>query len=156
MSLSSSLCVPVPSTFTHKKLQRPLQYWDVYVDDFLGLVQGNKYRQHHIKRALLHAMDKVFRPLDPDDNPHRQEPASVKKLLKGDGTWDTRKIILGWILDTVNGTIQLPPHCATRLNAILASVTPKMKVIAVPGTAMAQNFGGTQVHVNRHPWRPRS
>ena len=75
-------------------------------------------------------MDKAFRPLDPDDNPHRQEPASVKKLLKGDGRWDTRKIILGWILDTINGTIELPPHRVARLNAILASVTPKMKVIA--------------------------
>ena len=76
-------------------------------------------------------MDKVFRPLDSDDNPHRQEPASVKKLLKGDGTWDTRKILLGWIIDTVNSTIELPPHHITRLQAILASVTPKMKVIAV-------------------------
>ena len=76
-------------------------------------------------------MDKVFRPLDPDDNPHQQEPALVKKLLKGDGTWNTRKIIFGWVLDTINGTIKLPLHCVARLNAILASVTPKMKVIAV-------------------------
>ena len=76
-------------------------------------------------------MDKVFRPLDPDNNPHRQEPALVKKLLKGDGTWDTQKIILDWILDTVNGTIKLPLHRVARLNAILASVTPKMKVITV-------------------------
>ena len=130
-SSSSSPCVPVPSTSSHRKLQRPLQYWDVYLDDFLGLVQGNKYRRRRIKRALLHAMDKVFRPLDSDDNPHRQEPASVKKLLKGDGTWDTRKILLGWIIDTVNSTIELPPHRIARLQEILASVTPKMKVIAV-------------------------
>ena len=78
---SSSLCVPVPSTSAHKKLQRLLQYWDLYVDDFSGLVQGNKYRRRRIKQALLHAMDKVFCPLDPDDNLYRQEPASVKKIL---------------------------------------------------------------------------
>ena len=54
-------------------------------------------------------MDKVFYPLDPDDIPHRQEPASIKKLWKGDGAWDTRKIILGWIIDTTKGTIELPP-----------------------------------------------
>ena len=76
-------------------------------------------------------MDKVFRPLEQGDNPHRQEPASIKKLLKGDGTWDTCKIILGWIIDTVDGTIKLPPHRVARLNAILASVSPTMKVIAV-------------------------
>ena len=99
---------------------------------FLALFKATStVGRRRIKRALLHVMDKVFRPLDSDDNPHRQEPTSVKKLLKGDGTWDTRKIILGWILDTVNGTIELPPHRVARLNAILASVTPKMKVITV-------------------------
>ena len=76
-------------------------------------------------------MDKVFCPLDSDNNPYQQEPALVKKLLKGDGTWYTRKIILCCILDTVNGTIELSPHRVARLNVILASVTPKMKVIAV-------------------------
>ena len=75
-------------------------------------------------------MDKVFHPLDPDDNPYRQEPASIKKLLKDDGAWDTQKIILGWIIDTMNGTIE-PPHRVARLKAILASVTPTMKVNAV-------------------------
>ena len=76
-------------------------------------------------------MDKVFCPLDLDDNPHRQEPTSIKKLLKGNGVWDTRKIILGWIIDTINRTIDFPPHCVARLNTILVSVTLKMKVIAV-------------------------
>ena len=65
---SSSPCVPVPSTTANKIIQCPLQYWDVYIDDFLGLIQGNKYHRRRIKRALLHAMDKVFRPLDPADN----------------------------------------------------------------------------------------
>ncbi len=35
---------------------------------------------------------------------------SLKKLLKGDGSWATRKLILGWILDTVRQTLELPPH----------------------------------------------
>ena len=103
----------------------------MYVYVFLGLIQGNKYRRRRIKRALLHSMDKVFRPLEPDNNPHRQEPASIKKLLKGDGNWDKREIILGWNNDTMNGTIELPPYRVARLNTILASVTPNMKVIAV-------------------------
>ena len=89
------------------------------------------YCQRCIKQALLHAMDKVFRPLDPDNNPHQKEPALVKKLLKRDGMWDTQKIILGWILSTINDTIKFPPHRVARLNAILALVSPKMKVVAV-------------------------
>ena len=71
----------------------------------------------------------VLYPLDDRDNPSHQEPASIKKLLKGNGNWDTRKIILGWIIDTVQGTIELPPHRVERLNAILASVTHRMKAI---------------------------
>ena len=51
--------------------------------------------------------------------------------MKRDGTWDTQRIILDRILGTIKGTIELPPHCVKHLNAILESVTPKMKVIAV-------------------------
>ena len=73
----------------------------------------------------------MFCQLDLDDNPHHQELASIKKLMKGDGTWDTRENILGWIIDTVNRTIKLPLHCVAQLNAIVTPVTPTMKVIAV-------------------------
>ena len=46
LKTSSSLppCATILTTSSHLKLQRPLQYWDVYVDNFFGLVQGNKYR----------------------------------------------------------------------------------------------------------------
>ena len=36
--------------------------------------------------------------------------ASVKKLLKGDGSWTTRNLILRWIIDTMQGTVELPAH----------------------------------------------
>jgi hypothetical protein len=52
----------------------------------------------------------VLRKLDDLDNVHRQEPASIKKMLKGDATWATRKIVLGWLLDTVAMTVQLHSH----------------------------------------------
>jgi hypothetical protein len=58
----------------------PVKSWDVYVDDFLGMVQGNWQHWRHVKRVLLQTLDKVFRPPDLQDNPHRQEPASVKKM----------------------------------------------------------------------------
>jgi hypothetical protein len=71
---------------------------------------------------LAHSLDRVFRGLNNTDGPHRQEPASVKKLLKGDTTWETRKTVLGWVLDTVDKTIQLPHHRVERLHAILAGI----------------------------------
>ena len=53
------------------------------MDDYLGMVLGNKYRRQQIKQTLLHTLDKVFWPLEKGYNPHSQEPASIKKFLKG-------------------------------------------------------------------------
>jgi hypothetical protein len=62
----------------------------------------------------------VLRPLSPNDNPHRKEPISTKKLLKGDATWSTKKTILGWLIDTTRHTIELPPHRLERLATLLS------------------------------------
>ena len=128
---------------------RPLAYTDVFVDDFVAAAQqappppsptipvaapdpppnnppppfptppNNLQR---VRRILLHAIDDVFRPLEPSDPPERREPVSMKKLLEGDCSWGTIKLILGWIIDTNTLTIRLPPHRIQRLAEILASV----------------------------------
>jgi hypothetical protein len=60
---------------------------------------------------MLHTNDMVFRPNDEDDErEERRQPISLKKLLKGDACWATRKILLGWLIDTLKGTIELPQH----------------------------------------------
>jgi hypothetical protein len=80
-SVSGSECPPSlpPSKSRHVHYHRPLGLWDVYVDDFLVLVQGSHRRRRQVKLALLHALDSVLRPVDDADFPHRQEPASLKK-----------------------------------------------------------------------------
>jgi hypothetical protein len=65
--------------WAHGHVHKPVERWDVYVDDFIGLAQGNSNRRKRVKRALLHSLDCVFRGLDATDGPHRQEPASVVK-----------------------------------------------------------------------------
>jgi hypothetical protein len=87
-----------------------IKSWDVYVDDFIGMVQGNPGHLQHVKNIFLTSLDKVLRKLDNQENVHRQEPASVKHMLKGDATWATRKVVLGWLLDTCAMAVQLPPH----------------------------------------------
>ena len=62
---------------------------------------------------FLHAIDDVLRPLDAMDNPFHREPVSLKKLRKGDCSWATAKLSLGWIIDTELMTIHLPPHRVT-------------------------------------------
>ena len=69
-----------------------LAYIDIFVDDFLGITQGNKARREEVKRVLLHSLDYVLRPLSPTDLTTRQDPASMKKMKLGNSTWATQKI----------------------------------------------------------------
>jgi hypothetical protein len=103
----------------------------VYVDDFIGMVQGSRCRRHHVKRILLHSLDKVFCKLEDMDDPRRQEPVLIKKMLKGDAAWETQKTALGWMIDTVRMTIELPPHRIERLFELLDTVDPGQKRISV-------------------------
>jgi hypothetical protein len=107
-----------------------MKAWDVYVEKIVGMVQGGRAHRRHVKRTLLHALDKVFRKLETGDDPHRQETASLKKMRTGDATWATRKAILGWMVDTLAITIELPPHRLERLFELLHSVPPKHKRVS--------------------------
>ena len=99
-----------------------LAYIDIFVDDFLGITQGNKAKQEEVKCTLLHSLDNVMRPLLPTDLPKRQDPASLKNMKQGDSTWATHKILLVWVIDSVRGTIHLPQHRVTRLTTMLQEV----------------------------------
>ena len=61
----------------------------------------------------------VFRPPDDDDDKWKKDPNSVKKLRKGDGALVTVKVALGWLINTVAGTIKLPSHRLERLLELL-------------------------------------
>lgn len=102
----------------------PIRYADVYMDDEIGVVQGDSTVRRQTRQAFLHSVDQVLRPLDPGDRPTRKEPTSVKKLSKGDAAWTTRKNILGWLVDTRRKTLSLPEHRRHRLDAILHSISP--------------------------------
>ena len=116
---------PVPiERNNHPRLQKPIAYTDVYVDDFLLLSQGNKRRRKHVKQALLHSLDRVFRPLDAADN-----SALIKKLKKGDATWQTQQTMLGWVINSTRGTIELPPHRVDRLHDLLNSICPTRRLV---------------------------
>lgn len=109
---------------------KALAYVDIFVDDFLGLAQEHS-NSRRVRKILMHAIDDVFRPLDSRDGPFRRQPTSLKKLDQGDCSWSTIKIILGWIIDTVSMTIQLPPHRIERLAEILSSIPVTQKRTSV-------------------------
>lgn len=128
----STSAVPVPTSPDPSLLNStrdPLQYVDIFVDDFISAAQRPFLRR--VRRALLSAIDDVFRPLSATDSVHRREPVSMKKLLQGDCSWSTVKLVLGWIIDTVNMTIQLPQHRIDRLWEILNSIPRHQKRTSV-------------------------
>ncbi len=108
----------------------PVAAVDVYVDDFILMAQ-TAHQKCKVMRASLHSIDEVFRPLAPNDPPHRKERASVKKMLKGDACWATSKRILGWDINTQDGTLNLPPHRLERLYHLLERISPPHKRVSV-------------------------
>jgi hypothetical protein len=117
-----------PSRPVLRPFRRPVALHDIYVDDFISLVQGSTPRRQRHMRGLLHSVDRVFRPLDDEDSSHRQHVPSIKKFQKGDGSMQTVKNVLGWILDTVRGTLELPLHRRQRLSAIFDEVKGKTRM----------------------------
>ena len=125
--------LPVPPTLDpllHKARTRVLAAVDIFVDDFLGVAQGDASRLGRIRRILFTAIDDVFRPMDVLDKSARREPISVSKLMKGDACWTTRKKILGWILDTIAMTLTLPESRAARLKELLDDIPPNQKRVS--------------------------
>ena len=62
----------------------------------------------------MHAVDEIF-ALRGLEVPPRKEAILEKKLAKGDGGWSRHKEILGWILDSEKGTLELTPRWAKRI-----------------------------------------
>jgi hypothetical protein len=98
----------------------PLDYVDVYLDDFMLAVQ------HPLTRTT---MDRVLRHLntvfyDPSGS-LRKSVVSETKVAKGDATFQTRQRILGWDIDTEQMVIQLPTHRKDRLQELLAMFQSK-------------------------------
>jgi hypothetical protein len=117
---------PPPPETSNRALSRPVKHVDVFVDDFLALSQGSKRAATNLRRTVLHAVDQVFAmPCEGDPRP---EAVSTKKLEAGDGSWDTRKLVLGWEIDAVKGTIELPPHRTERLLQIFDHLRHKTRV----------------------------
>jgi hypothetical protein len=117
----------VPPCRTRGPLRPPTRYHDVYMDDIIGVHQGSRVDRDQTQNQLLHTVDLVLRPLSETDNPHRKEPTSVKKLKKGDAYWSTRKVILGWVVDTIQRTVELPPHRIQRLHKLLDVFRPDQR-----------------------------
>ena len=72
---------------------------------------------------MLHAITSAF-PTAEETGSIMGPPISPKKLEE-EGAWETRKEILGWVLDGIQKTIQLPPDKCDKLLNLLTEISRK-------------------------------
>jgi len=142
-----NLCLPpnetLPSINVNNR-QHLFKLLEVYVDDFIGLIQAPSPQQlKKFTRAILHGIHKIFPPARPD-HPNEDEPIALKKLHNGDGLWATSKEILGWIFDGINRCILLPPTKVTNLLRDIRNTT-RRRVLRV---RQLQQLQGRLIHAS--------
>ena len=101
---------------------------EVFVDDFIGLT--NNITDTHlttVSRAMIHGVHSVFPP--PDVSGHNgHDPISHPKLIKGEGLWEFKKEVLGWILDGENFTLQLPPPKCEKIRILTKNIITSKRI----------------------------
>lgn len=99
----------LPPTLNHDiPPEKLLQMFEVYVDDFLAIIQAASLDElKKFTRAFLWGIESIF-----------PEGISIAKLEK-EGRWDPVKEILGWIFDGVARTMRLPNEKLTKIVAAI-------------------------------------
>ena len=92
-----------------------LQQMEVYMDNLNCAAQGSPAQQQQATELILCAIKDIFLSFPGE----LKDSVSLKKALVGDGSWKVTKEILGWIIDTEKGTIQLPPCRLVELKDLL-------------------------------------
>jgi hypothetical protein len=89
----------------------PTKLLQVYVDDFCYAATQSEDGEHipTIRRAAIHGIHAVFPPTSVTHHKDGKEPISAKKLAQGDGNFDTKKEMIGFVFDGVKRTVHLPP-----------------------------------------------
>lgn len=109
-------------------LANPQAKAEIFVDDFVLMAQGNEKRLRALRSTLFTVIDEVFRANDEKDtSTSRKETISLKKLDQGDCTRASLKSVLGWMIDTIKETLELPEHRIVRLQEILDQIPPSQK-----------------------------
>ena len=80
---------------------------DGYIDDLITCVVFTDKWLERAQNAAPLAIHCAFRPTDPSDSLPRADPISERKL-KGEGTPDEKKTVLGWDIDTRKFRVYLP------------------------------------------------
>ena len=130
-SLRPNLAALQQDFHLHRQNSCLLSYVEIFLNDFLDLEQGPTHRCHTVRWALFHAINAVFITLNSKYGEHFDEVLFLKNINAGDLTWLTCQVLLGWIVDSVNLTMNLPPYRAERLKEILGAIPPAHKRVVI-------------------------
>ena len=112
----------------------------MYIDDFIALIRSpNVDPITKLTRSLLNAISAIFQPPSVTGS-KMGPPISVKKLIS-EGTWETRKEILGWLFDRILLTIEFP---TTKCDSILAESRAVRRLKCVFSTHLQKLQGKLQ------------
>jgi hypothetical protein len=86
------------------------------MDDYIAaIIPASKAQIIHVARGILHRIHNVFPPSTDDS----KDPILAKKLQKGDGTFESKKCILGFDFDGDSKTMWLDEEKRAALLTIL-------------------------------------
>ena len=63
-----------------------------------------------------------------------KDSVSLKKALQGDGDWKTTKEILGWMVNTEDGTLRLSPKRKAELETLI-DIPPTQRRISTKSSS---------------------
>ncbi len=96
------------------RAEAPSKLLQVYVDNFSYAATQFKDGAHIliIRWAAIHGIEAVFPPPSITQHQGGKEPISERKLLKGDGNFESKKDMIGFRFDGIKQTVHLPPEKA--------------------------------------------
>ena len=95
------------------------------MDDLMSATQGYRTQQQRVSELTLRALKEIFPSLPME----AKDSVSIKKALQGDGDWMTTKEIMGWMVDTEEGTLRLPPKRKAELRTLIG-IPPSQRRIS--------------------------
>ena len=117
-ALANLICDP----YLNQCNSNPTAYVDVFVDEFLGLVQEGAHRRHYVWSTLFRVLDKVFQPQDANNSSNQNKVLSLKNIDTEECIWSTFHVLLRWVADTVKTKLSLPSHWEKRFRYILSAI----------------------------------
>ena len=137
----------MPTNLTETRPSRPISQLEVFVDDFIAATnKATRENFLHMSRCMLHGVHSIFPPSEVTLHGGGDSIAE-KKLDKQEGRWATTKEILGWVVNGMDYTIQLPQDKVDKiLNRLKKLKTfkkkiPRKLIYAIAGSLEHASFG---------------